>query len=178
MKHSLPLAPAEASICTVQYGAICWRMHRGKVEVLLITSRDTGRWVIPKGWPIGGLTPAGSAAREAWEEAGVEGEVAETSLGLFNYDKLLTPKKALACQVEVFALRVARLKDKFPERGERRRRPIGGPEPTNFAKVSILVSGGCGPRTAYLDGVKFHGSRSSRRLCAWPLAMAVRVALR
>ena len=124
MKHSLPLAPAEASpsICTVQYGAICWRMHRGKVEVLLITSRDTGRWVIPKGWPIGGLTPAGSAAREAWEEAGAEGEVAETSLGLFNYDKLLTPKKALACQVEVFALRVARLKDKFPERGERRRK--------------------------------------------------------
>ena len=41
-----------------QYGALCWRMHRGKVEVLLITSRDTGRWVIPKGWPIAGLAPA------------------------------------------------------------------------------------------------------------------------
>ena len=55
-----------------QYGALCWRMHRGKVEVLLITSRDTGRWVIPKGWPIDGLAPAQTAAREAWEEAGVE----------------------------------------------------------------------------------------------------------
>lgn len=120
MKHSLPLAqPAD---CTVQYGAVCWRMHRGKVEVLLITSRDTGRWVIPKGWPVVGLTPAGSAAREAWEEAGVEGEVAETGIGLFRYDKVMTPKPALPCRVEVFALRVARLKGKFPERGERRRK--------------------------------------------------------
>ena len=124
MKHSLPLAPADIrpADCSTQYGAICWRMHRGKVEVLLITSRDTGRWVIPKGWPIDGLTPAGSAAREAWEEAGVEGVVAEAGLGLFSYDKLMTPKKPLPCQVEVFALRVAKLKEKFPERGERRRK--------------------------------------------------------
>jgi 8-oxo-dGTP pyrophosphatase MutT (NUDIX family) len=89
---------------------------------LLITSRDTGRWVIPKGWPIDGLTAAGSAAREAWEEAGVEGIIAEAGLGLFTYDKLLTASKALPCQVEVFALRVARLRDKFPERSERRRK--------------------------------------------------------
>jgi 8-oxo-dGTP pyrophosphatase MutT (NUDIX family) len=124
MKHSLPLAPAKASPadCSVQYGAICWRMHRGKVEVLLITSRDTGRWVIPKGWPMDGLTPAQSAAREAWEEAGVEGAVTETGIGLFRYDKVMAPKPSLPCRVEVFALRVAKLKDKFPERGQRRRK--------------------------------------------------------
>ena len=120
MIQSFPLPTPDP--CTVQYGAICWRMHRGKVEVLLITSRDTGRWVIPKGWPVTGLTPAGSAAREAWEEAGVEGVITETGIGLFRYDKLMSPQAALPCQVEVFALRVARLKDKFPERGERRRK--------------------------------------------------------
>ncbi|MEN9850080.1 MAG: hypothetical protein RL128_243, partial [Pseudomonadota bacterium] len=64
-------------VARTQYGALCWRMHRGKVEVLLITSRDTGRWVIPKGWPIDGLAPAQTAAREAWEEAGVEGDIAD-----------------------------------------------------------------------------------------------------
>lgn len=124
MKHSLPLAPADISPtnCTTQYGAVCWRMHRGKVEVLLITSRDTGRWVIPKGWPIAGLTPAASAAREAWEEAGVEGEVAEAGIGLFGYDKVMKPNPSLPCRVEVFALRVAKLKGKFPEQGERRRK--------------------------------------------------------
>ena len=106
----------------VQYGAVCWRMHRGKVEVLLITSRDTGRWIIPKGWPIAGLAPAEAAAREAWEEAGVQGEVAGDGLGGYGYDKVLSQKKLLPCQVQVFGLRVAKLKDKFPEQAERRRK--------------------------------------------------------
>lgn len=116
----VPVTPGED--CPVQYGALCWRMHRGKVEVLLITSRATGRWVIPKGWPMAGRTPAEAAAREAWEEAGVEGRVTETGLGLFSYAKLIGAKSAIYCQVEVFALRVAKLIDKFPERKERRRK--------------------------------------------------------
>lgn len=111
--------------CRTQYGAVCWRMHRGKVEVLLITSRDTGRWVIPKGWPISGLTPAGTAAREAWEEAGVEGEVLDEELGAFGYDKAMGPKLSVPCSVQVFGLRVAGLKDKFPEKKERRRKWFG-----------------------------------------------------
>lgn len=105
-----------------QYGALCWRMHRGKVEVLLITSRDTGRWVIPKGWPIDGLAPAQTAAREAWEEAGVEGDIAEQGLGVFDYDKCYGLKGSVPCSVQVFGLRVAELKGKFPERKERRRK--------------------------------------------------------
>jgi len=105
-----------------QFGALCWRLHRGQVEVLLITSRDTGRWIIPKGWPHDGRTPAGSAAEEAWEEAGVEGQVAEAPLGLYSYDKVLKPGVAQPCVVTVFALRVARLRRRFPERGERRRK--------------------------------------------------------
>lgn len=116
------LAPALAEDCRTQYGALCWRMHRGKVEVLLITSRDTGRWIIPKGWPIDGLTPADTAAREAWEEAGVQGDVVNTHLGMFGYNKVLTPRQSVPCSVQVFGLRVAQLKNKFPEQSERRRK--------------------------------------------------------
>ena len=117
--------PAAGEECRPQYGALCWRMHRGKVEVLLITSRDTGRWIIPKGWPISGLTPAGTAAREAWEEAGVEGDIADTGLGAFGYAKVLGPKRIVPCSVQVFGLRVAELKDKFPAQKVRRRKWFG-----------------------------------------------------
>ena len=123
MTDSLPATPfAEGAKCPTQYGAICWRMHRGKVEVLLITSRDTGRWVIPKGWPMTGRSPAEAAAREAWEEAGVEGKVSDMGLGRFSYAKVYSAKRAISCQVEVFGLRVAKLVDDFPERKQRRRK--------------------------------------------------------
>jgi len=105
-----------------QFGALCWRMHRGRVEVVLITSRDTGRWIIPKGWPHAGRMAADSAAEEAWEEAGVEGDVARTMLGLYSYAKVLKPGLVQPCIVTVYALRVARLRRRFPERGERRRK--------------------------------------------------------
>ena len=114
--------PADAGAETRnQFAAFCWRMHRGHVEVLLITSRDTGRWIIPKGWPIEGLGPAGSAEREAWEEAGVRGTIHPDAIGYYCYDKL-TKGVALPCMVAVFPLRVARLADKFPERKQRRRK--------------------------------------------------------
>jgi 8-oxo-dGTP pyrophosphatase MutT (NUDIX family) len=105
-----------------QIGALCWRPHGSGHEVLLITSRDTGRWIIPKGWLVQGLTAAGSAAREAWEEAGIEGKPEEEALGYFAYRKGLDEGRAIPCVVEVFALRVERLTDRYPERGERRRK--------------------------------------------------------
>ncbi len=97
-------------------------MHRGKVQVLLATSRDTGRWIIPKGWPIDGLTPAQTAAQEAWEEAGVKGTVSDALIGLFTYDKIEAVHDPLPCVVSVFGVRVATLADKFPERKQRRRK--------------------------------------------------------
>ncbi|MFN3846845.1 MAG: NUDIX hydrolase [Paracoccaceae bacterium] len=105
-----------------QCGALCWRMHRQRIQVLLITSRDTGRWIIPKGWLMDGKTPADAAAVEAWEEAGVTGKVSADLLGVYAYDKIRDPHDALPCIVTVFALRVAALADKFPERGQRRRK--------------------------------------------------------
>ena len=108
--------------CLTQFGAVCWRMNRGHVQVLLITSRDTGRWVIPKGWPIADKGGAASAAQEAWEEAGVEGQINDAALGRFTYDKIMPGQTSFQCSVEVFALRVAKLRANFPERKERRRK--------------------------------------------------------
>lgn len=115
------LPPVVAKDMRSQFAALCWRMQRGHVQVLLITSRDTGRWIIPKGWPIDGLDGAGSAAREAWEEAGVEGVIGEESVGYYSYDKVMRGH-SLPCMVGVFPLRVMRLADRFPERKQRRRK--------------------------------------------------------
>jgi ADP-ribose pyrophosphatase YjhB (NUDIX family) len=72
----------------VQYAALPYRLNKaGEIEVLLLTSRTRRRWIIPKGWPIKGLKPAKSAAREAFEEAGVRGTVSSKPLGRFIYDK-------------------------------------------------------------------------------------------
>lgn len=106
-----------------QVGALCWRHHRRGVQVLLITSRETGRWVIPKGGIVSGKDPGASAALEAWEEAGVQGELSSVVLGCFDYDKLFRKRQeALRCEVQVFPLHVERLASKFPERGQRRRK--------------------------------------------------------
>lgn len=121
-----PAADAEPKEGRTQYGAICWRRLGDKIEVLLITSRDTGRWIIPKGWPISGLTPDASAAREAFEEAGVEGRVSATCIGLYSYDKgvspAMGPSVTVPCVVAVFPLQVKGLRDRFPESLERRRK--------------------------------------------------------
>ena len=106
--------------CRSQYGALPFRhADGGRVEVLLITSRETRRWVIPKGWPIKGLSPAASAAREALEEAGIEGAVSERPLGSFQYKKRLRDGSSVACEVEVFPLEVKGQRERWPEQGER-----------------------------------------------------------
>jgi 8-oxo-dGTP pyrophosphatase MutT (NUDIX family) len=111
-----------ATLCANQLGAVCWRLLQGEVQILLITSRDTGRWVIPKGWPMAGKSMAEAAAIEAWEEAGVEGRVHDVVLGQFTYDKLVAAKPSIPCLVTVFGLQVAQLKRRFPERKQRRRK--------------------------------------------------------
>jgi 8-oxo-dGTP pyrophosphatase MutT (NUDIX family) len=105
----------------VQYAALPYR-RKGKAptEVLLVTSRETGRWIIPKGWPAKGKPPHKSAAREAREEAGVVGSVKRRSLGVFSYQKRLKSGKVVACDVHVFALKVKRQEARWPEKGERK----------------------------------------------------------
>lgn len=105
-----------------QYAALCYRKTGRKCKVLLITSRTSGRWILPKGWPMIGKTPADTAAREAWEEAGVVGTVNDQCIGLFGYTKFEGTNKAFACVALVYPLRVKHLEDDFPEQGQRRRR--------------------------------------------------------
>ncbi|MDO9637867.1 MAG: NUDIX hydrolase [Pseudotabrizicola sp.] len=125
MKQAAPdqFDPIRTKGAALQNAALCWRMHRGRVQVLLITSRDTGRWIVPKGWPMPGKTAAETAGIEAWEEAGVHGTLeAGDPIGVYHYDKQRPPKDPVPCVVSVFALRVKELADKFPERKQRRRK--------------------------------------------------------
>lgn len=123
-KHTLP---AEFAIggkrkTRVQFAAICYRRTKAGCEVLLVTSRDSGRWVVPKGWPIDGLSPSETAKQEAWEEGGVKGRVRDICVGLFDYDKVLETGTDLPVSVAVFPLEVGRLVDDFPEMGQRKRK--------------------------------------------------------
>src|SRR5271166_3095523 len=101
----------------IQYGALPYRLtEAAALEVLLVTTRQSKRWIIPKGWPIKGLKPAKSAAREAFEEAGVRGKVAAKSIGVFHYDKVTDERGArVSCEVKVFPLLVKRQSEAWPE---------------------------------------------------------------
>jgi 8-oxo-dGTP pyrophosphatase MutT (NUDIX family) len=87
----------------LQVAALPWRTtKKGVLEVLLVTSRDTQRWVVPKGWPEGEESLSQAAAREAQEEAGISGMVATTEIGSFYYGKRLPTGMERRCQVLVF----------------------------------------------------------------------------
>jgi len=104
-----------------QFGALCWREHLGKLEVLMITSRTSKRWIIPKGWPMNGATAAEAAATEAWEEAGVVGKPSDQCAGIYTYHKDLGGK-SVPVVVAVFPVRVKKLKKTYPEAGLRKLR--------------------------------------------------------
>nr|WP_111301626.1 NUDIX hydrolase [Paracoccus saliphilus] len=104
----------------MQVGALCRDPASG--AVLLITSRDTGRWVIPKGWPMEGRTLAGAAAQEAWEEAGVRGRIAAQELGRYDYNKTQQQGFSVPVEVRVFLLSVDSRAAKFPEAEQRESR--------------------------------------------------------
>jgi 8-oxo-dGTP pyrophosphatase MutT (NUDIX family) len=103
-----------------QFAALPWRVADGdRVEVLLMTSRETRRWVIAKGWSIRGLAPNMTASREAYEEAGVEGYVAMTPIGEYAYDKRKPSGRLQAVRVEVYALQVTVEHADWPEQFQR-----------------------------------------------------------
>ena len=115
-------------VAKTQYAALPWRYSGGAREVLLISSRDTGRWVIPKGWPIKGLTPAETAAREAYEEAGLGGQMSKKPIGEFEYGKRLNGGKVQPTRVEVFALEQMVQHPDWPEQGQRKMQWFSLPE--------------------------------------------------
>jgi ADP-ribose pyrophosphatase YjhB (NUDIX family) len=102
-----------------QYAALPYRRRvDGGIEVMLITSRETKRWIIPKGWPAPGLAPHDSAKNEAMEESGVVGRIGERSIGFYHYTKLVVDA-AVPCKVEVFPLEVETQLVSWLEEGQR-----------------------------------------------------------
>jgi len=106
----------------LQVAALCTRQGAEGTEVLLITSRGTGRWILPKGWPMPGRSLAEAAAQEAWEEAGIRGRPEPEALGRYEAQKTTDGGLELPCMVEVFRIAVEAVTDSFPEAGQRRRR--------------------------------------------------------
>jgi 8-oxo-dGTP pyrophosphatase MutT (NUDIX family) len=105
-----------------QFAALCYRLPEGQAmpEILVLTSRDTGRWVIPKGWPMGKKPGHEVARQEAMEEAGVVGDADREPLGYFCYKKNIADDFAVPCQVEVYPLKVISELEEFKEKGKRK----------------------------------------------------------
>jgi 8-oxo-dGTP pyrophosphatase MutT (NUDIX family) len=103
-----------------QSGIIPYRLELDVLQVLLITSRDTGRWVIPKGNIGKGHNARQAAELEAYEEAGVRGDVEKMSLGSYTYEKVLKDGTSRSTMVEVFTMHVLTEAKAWPEMAERR----------------------------------------------------------
>ncbi|MEA3001264.1 MAG: hypothetical protein QOH81_52 [Sphingomonadales bacterium] len=107
----------------VQVAALPWRRSAaGGIEILLVTSRSSNRWLVPKGWPMRRRTLAEAAAREAYEEAGVEGRIEARPIGRFDHVKNHPLLGRLRCTVFLFPLAVATELDPWQEKGQRSRR--------------------------------------------------------
>ena len=105
-----------------QLAALCWRRTADDArEVLLVTS-STGRWILPKGWPIGGKPPVHTVLTEAWEEGGVKkARALRRPVGSYIATKITTDGDELPCLHKVFAVEVRKAVDDFPERDRRER---------------------------------------------------------
>jgi 8-oxo-dGTP pyrophosphatase MutT (NUDIX family) len=124
----------------VQYAALPYRRNGdARTEVMLVTSRETRRWIIPKGWPHKGRTPHRSAAREAYEEAGVAGRVCRDPVGSFSYEKRLPTGGTVVCKVHVFALEVRRQSREWPEKSEREVRWLSPGQAAKAVKEPMLA---------------------------------------
>ena len=106
-----------------QAAAVPYRLGPEGVEVLLITSRRTRRWILPKGMIEHNQTPREAAEQEAFEEAGVRGEVAGRRLGVYTYRKV-DHRSGAVFAVQVFPMRVTGEAEDWPERGQRRKQWI------------------------------------------------------
>jgi 8-oxo-dGTP pyrophosphatase MutT (NUDIX family) len=119
-KRSTAAASSPGPPPRLQVAALCWRRSGKGLRILLITSRDTGRWVIPKGWPMRHRSEPEAAAREAYEEAGLRGMVSPRPLGVYTYLKSLGAGRRATCVVRVYPLEAREMLQVFPETGQRR----------------------------------------------------------
>jgi 8-oxo-dGTP pyrophosphatase MutT (NUDIX family) len=108
----------------LQVAMLCVRQGPDGPEVLLVKTLDTGRWIIPKGWPMQGRTYAEAAAQEAWEEAGARGRVSPEEIGRLSATKRLKTGIEVPSEIVVFRMDDTTLADTYPEAGRRRRRML------------------------------------------------------
>lgn len=145
-------ALAEANISSAdlpfrtQVGALCYKVEDGGHMVLLITSRGTGRWVIPKGWPMKKLKPHEAAAIEAQQEAGIRGKIRRKAVGRYTYLKRLEDGRDVPCVVDLFPLEVSGMDDDFKEKGQRAAKWFSAAEAARLVQEpelrSILINFG------------------------------------
>lgn len=105
----------------MQYGALCFRFKADgtEIEILVITSRETGRWVLPRGWPMKRKKPHQAAAIEASEEAGVRGITNKTPIGRYVYLKEFEDGNVAPIMVEMYQVKVTKVRNDFKEKGQR-----------------------------------------------------------
>lgn len=116
-----------------QSGVIPYRVTNGKIEVLLITTRNRQDWVVPKGGISNGMSPPESAAKEAWEEAGVVGQVETQEIGIYNYRK-----RGNIYQVKMFLLPVQKILEDYPEANQRKRQWLDVTQAISYVRKSPL----------------------------------------
>ena len=119
-----------------QYAALPLAVEDGETRVMLITSRETRRWIIPKGWAEPGLAPHEVAAKEAREEAGLVGAIAAEPIASYSYEKRLPKGEIRLCEVDVYPLAVDRQLAKWPEKKQRETRWF------SFAEAALEVEEG------------------------------------
>jgi 8-oxo-dGTP pyrophosphatase MutT (NUDIX family) len=126
---------------SLQFAALPWRLDgRGMRQIVLLTSRETHRWVIPKGWPMKGKKPAEVAAQEAFEEAGLLGKiVGKKPLGNFHYPKRLT-NRTILCEVRVYLFRVEQQLETWPEMSKRETKWFDANEAAELVDESGLAA--------------------------------------
>jgi uncharacterized protein Yka (UPF0111/DUF47 family)/8-oxo-dGTP pyrophosphatase MutT (NUDIX family) len=143
--------PGNEALLT-QYGVLPYRVGgESGLEILLITSKERRRWVIPKGNPIPFFLNYESAAREAFEEAGVEGRIATVPAGTYRYAKRRRSGAEEAAIVTVYPLLVTREAADWPERRERERRwfaSAAAAQAVEEPELQALISGFAGGQDA------------------------------
>ena len=128
--------PKPQGVTALQYAALPLQERDGEICVLLVTSRETHRWVLPKGWGEKGLTGAQVATKEAFEEAGIRGVIRDAPVGTYRYTKRLRKQSTVECEVKVYPLMVDKLAANWPERGQRRR------EWFTLAQAALVIDDG------------------------------------
>lgn len=123
----------------LQVAALCTRVKDDQSQVLLVTSRRTGRWVIPKGWRMYELSDSDAAAQEAWEEAGIaDAKIGKKPIGQYSYEKLLNSGGSVPVKVDVYHLKVLECQKTFPESKQRTRKWVSPKDAANMVREPDL----------------------------------------